>query len=154
VVEIALAIASRMGFMAGALGVTAGMLTSLVFLLRRPWWPTLIFQTGLRPREYVPWQAGTFAGFAIFGYALLGNAGFTLMTLVWFVFAPAIVVPRATRRIWAADSEDDRAAALAIRNRMRAAAGEAELDGSNFWSQYVLDRARADRQAQYRPPGV
>ncbi|MEL0210901.1 MAG: hypothetical protein VW891_10020, partial [Novosphingobium sp.] len=87
------------------------------------------------------------------GYTFLGGAGLAVATLLWFILAPAVIVPRATKAAWNADTEEQRTAALAVRNRVRLAARQSKLDGTECWNQYVLDRARAERQAEYQPPG-
>lgn len=132
----------------------AAILGVLVLLLQRPWWPSVVFQTGQRPRAYAPWLIGTFAAVAVLGYTFLGGAGLAMATLLWFILAPAVIVPRATKAAWNADTEEQRVSALAVRNRVRLAARESELDGTECWNQYVLDRARAERQAEYQPPGA
>lgn len=134
--------------------VFAAVLGGLLLLLQRPWWPSVVFQTGQRPRAYVPWLIGTFATIAILGYVIFDAAGLATGSLLWFIFAPAVIVPRATKTAWKSDNEDQREGALAVRNRVRLAAGEPELDGTECWNQYVLDRARAERQAEYQPPGA
>ena len=91
---------------------------------------------------------------AVFGYTFLDEAGLAMATLLWFILAPAVIVPRATKAAWNADTEEQRKAALAVRNRVRLAARQPKLDGTGCWNQYVLDRARAERQAEYQPPGA
>lgn len=144
----------RAVIVASMLVALAAILGGLLLLLQRPWWPSVVFQTGQRPRAYAPWLIGTFVAVAAFGYTFLGGAGLAMATLLWFIFAPAVIVPRATKAAWKSDNEDQREGALAVRNRARLAAGEPELDGTECWNQYVLDRARAERQAEYQPPGA
>lgn len=143
----------RGGIMILVLIILLALLGGLTLLVRRPWWPSVIFQTGQRPRIYVPWLIGSFAVPAIVGAAIFGPAGLAIMTLLWFAFAPPFIGPRGTKASWDSDKPEERAEALAVRNRIRSALGETDLDGKTYWNQYVLDRARAIRQAKYRPPG-
>ena len=122
-------------------------------MMRGPWWPSVIFQTGQRPKIYWRWLVGTFAVTAFVGFVSLGAPGMAITTLLWLLMAPRIIGPRATAAAWREDSPEQREGARAVRNRIRRANEQAEIAEGVQWPEYVLDRARAEMQARYRPPG-
>lgn len=122
-------------------------------LYTRPWWPSLLYQAVQHPGSYIPWLSATLIASDVLGYSVCGAAGLWCANLLWVLVAPSIIVPRIAQKVWKDDTPETRDAALAVRNRIRASAGQAPLDGSQCWNQYVLDTARAERQAQYRAPG-
>jgi Na+-transporting methylmalonyl-CoA/oxaloacetate decarboxylase gamma subunit len=139
-----------------ALALMFGALATLLFLARGPWWPSLIFQAGRRPQLFWTWLAASFALLFLLGATLAGGAGIAFAALAWLVLAPRIIGPVASRIAWKRDrrlAKDKVTAALAIRNRIRRARDESELADGLFWAEYVLDNARAEIQARYKPPG-
>ncbi|HEX7855064.1 MAG TPA: hypothetical protein VF503_15350 [Sphingobium sp.] len=133
--------------------IVLGTIGTLVLLLNGPWWPSVMFQAGQRPQIYRSWLFWTGGTAIVLGYIAFGTAGVAMATTIWIIFAPRFIVARATKTAWKADEPPKRAAALAVRNRIRRGANEAEYAGSECWDQYVLDSARAERQARYQPPG-
>jgi hypothetical protein len=128
---------------------------SVIFhLLRGPWWPTIIFQASERPRIVGRWLLGTLGVAIILGYGLFAISGIAIATLIWLLGAPRLIDAKATYAAWRDDPQEDRAAALSVRNRLREAMGEPEFDGQTVWRDYILDHARASRRARYQPPGA
>lgn len=136
----------------GVFGATA----LCIGLLSGPWWPSLIFQASRQPRIFGIWLAGSLAALVTAGTVLAAEAGLAFALLVWVICIPRIVGPLASRTIWKRDLKDSTTLvteALAVRNRIRRANGDAEIAAGQFWPQYVLDQARAQMQARYKPPG-
>lgn len=138
-----------------AIALVAAPALPLIWLARRPWWPSLVFQIRYRPevvvrRLWVLFLAGVLVFATLFGIIF----GLYAAIIVWILFAPGLVAPRAARAAWQRDNLETRAEARAVRNRLRERLGEPELPDDQPWPQYIIDVALARKQRAYRPPGA
>lgn len=131
----------------------AGVVAATLFVLRGPWWPTVLYQAGQRPRS-VYWPLFlSFVALTTVGFLPFGNAGLSAAALIWLFAAPRFAGWWATRRAWANDPLVTQEAARTVRNRIRERSGEPEQPEGQSWPEYIVDVARAERQAKYEPPG-
>lgn len=147
--DLAARVAAFAVFTVGMIAIVA--VTTVI--VRGPWWPTVLFQAGQRPR-LVFWPLGlTYVVFTGVRFLPFGAPGLSAASLAWLFLAPQITSWWATRQAWTADDEHKRESARAVRNRLRDRIGEPEQPVGISWPQYIVDVARAERQAKYEPPG-
>lgn len=144
---------------AGLLALCICLLVLLVFLWALPrlrWWPECAFQLIARPKLGL-WRtiAVLIASAALLVLILPPGLGLPLTPLVWLTLAPHLAAAWTTRAAWKSDSLDTKSKAARVRNRLLERRGEeTRVSPDQVWPEYVIDEARAARQAKYRPPGL
>lgn len=149
-------ILERLAILGIALVIIAALLAAALLIVRRPWWPSVVFQLGQRPWIFIDWLGGSFVALTMVLASLGGAAGMALATLLWLIAAPGVIGPIATKAAWKRDTAANPKAdesAREVRNRVRRREMRAEVSEGDFWPEYLLDRWRAEMQARYRPPG-
>jgi hypothetical protein len=144
---------------AGLLALCLCLMLTLVLIWALPrlrWWPECAFQLIARPKLGL-WRASAvlIGSAALLVLALPPGLGLPLTPLVWLTIAPHLAAAWTTRAAWKSDPLETRLKAARVRNRLLERRGEdARVSADQLWAEYVIDEARAARQANYRPPGL
>ena len=124
-------------------------------IMRLRWWPECAFQVTVRPTIGM-WRIAVvlIAAGVVLVLALPLPVGLPLTPLVWLTVAPHLAAVWINRAAWKADALETRRRAARVRNRLLERRGEDKrVSVHALWAEYVIDEARAARQARYRPPG-